>query len=159
VFPRIYSDVLCPLDGYDLTISVLANPTSDEKRAWWSANLGDPACAACVALRQAHEELPARDLWCAACTAARHAFGASVQTIFTAIGDLDLSTPAACVSAIEGQIPDELMTWLYQAPSLLWSARSEDIKKKLLSFLATGDSTPSLDETTPMAPSTATWRR
>lgn len=135
MLPRIYLDIPCPLDGYDLTITLLANPTGDEKRAWWQSNLGDPSCAACAALEAGY---------CEVCSAKRHAFGQSVMVVFKAIGDCDLSTPAACVSTIERGVPDEIVPWLYQAPNALWAARGEEIKKKLTPPLANGVSSQDL---------------
>lgn len=143
MFPRIYEEIPCPLDGYDLTLTLLANPTGAEKSAWWRSNLGDPGCADCASLQESDA-----GAFCPKCSAARLAFGQSVMAIFQRIGDCDLSTPAACVHAIEETIPDELIPWLYQAPTLLWTGRSEAIKKKLRPSLTTGDSTSSLDGVT-----------
>lgn len=125
MFPRLYEDVPCPLDGYDLTITLLANPTGAEKSAWWKANLGDPGCADCADLQTQDASA-----FCEKCGTARRAFGESVMTIFRAIGDCDLSSPAAAVHAIEDVLPDEIIPWLYQAPAQLWAARAEAIKKK-----------------------------
>jgi hypothetical protein len=136
VFPRIYTDVACPLDGYEgYTFRVLANPTGAEKTDWAFGSLGDPDCADCKASKRAY---------CADCTTARDRMGRSASAIYgtSKAAGLDFSTPEASLASFSlAELPDELLAWLYMLPGALWAARSEDVKKKLPQFLVTGDST------------------
>lgn len=131
MFPRIFEAVSCPIDGYDLSVTLLANPTFAQRQAWGRATLEAPGCVDCAALPDGG--------FCATCSAARAAYGEAAIVIFQAIGDCDLSSPAACVAAFESGIPEELLPWVYQAPYVLWQARSDEIKKKLQPRLPTGD--------------------
>lgn len=137
---RLFETITCPLDGYGLTITLLANPTFAEKQAWARATLEKPGCPDCAALKSG---------FCDTCSAARQNYGTQAMVIYQAIGDCDLSTSAACVAAFESGVPQELLDWIYLAPYRLWESRAEAIKKKLQLPSPTGDSGSNSDSATP----------
>lgn len=111
-FPRIYVNQTCPLEGYEAyTLRILANPTGAEKTAW----------------AQSFLTFADSDF---------SAFGAAAVPILgeTRAEGLDFSTAEAGAATLSSaDLPDELADWILQAPGAVWAARSEDIKKKLMS--------------------------
>ena len=127
MFPRIYENQTCPLDGYEAyTFRVLVNPTGAEKTDWFYGNLGTEGCAACAAL----------DGYCPECQTARERMGRAAVAFYgqTKVAGFDFSTPEAALATLaQDDLPDELLAWLYMLPSALWTARSDDLKKRLTS--------------------------
>lgn len=145
MFPRIYQDIVCPLDGYaGYSFRVLANPTGAEKDDWAYGNLGDANCPDCAILRSTGT--PEIEWRCPNCTTARERWSRVFVAVYgtSRAEGFDFSTPSASLMTLEQpDIPDELLGWLYMLPPTLWSTRNEAVKKKLLSSLASGDSTTS----------------
>lgn len=147
MFPRLYSDQPCPIDGYEgYSFRVLLNPTGAEKDDWAMGHTGAQGCAACAQLgtprgKQGSE----RTLYCPDCQAARNRLGRASAAIYGSshVEGFDFSSCAASLATFGmPDLPDELLLWLYMLPAALWQARTEEIKKKLLTSLRTGDSTP-----------------
>lgn len=111
MFPRIYENQTCPLQGYEAyTLRILANPTGAEKEAWYTSFAG----------------LAAQDY---------AAFGAAAVPILgeTRADGLNFSTADAGAATIsDAGIPDELLEWVFVAPGALWQERADNLKKKLL---------------------------
>jgi hypothetical protein len=161
MFPRIYEDASCPLDGYEgYTFRLLCNPTAAEKTDWIMGHLGTDGCADCARSREQgtgdRQQGRKRDseavpsglspvAYCAACQEARLRLGRGAVAVYgtSHVEGFDFSTPDASLATFElPDLPDELLLWLYMLPQALWAARQEDVKKKLPRSLATGDSTP-----------------
>jgi hypothetical protein len=142
MFPRLYSNETCPLEGYDgFTFRVLLNPTAAEKTDWALGHLGAEHCPACAGLNQlpafdgtAEREAPAR-AYCPSCAEARARLGRSAVAIFgqSQVSGFDFSTPdAALASFSQDGLPDEFLYWLFALPGALWEKRTADLKKKLI---------------------------
>lgn len=142
MFPRLYSDEPCPLDGYQgYTFRVLLNPTGQEKTDWIEGNLGIDGCADCATARAAESPSP----FCPSCQTARGRFGRATCAIYgtSRTEGFDFSTLEASLASFEQDgLPDELLRWLYMLPAALWVQRNEEIKKKLPTSSTTGNSTP-----------------
>lgn len=154
MFPRIYQDISCPLDGYEgYSFRVLVNPTGAEKMDWALGTLGARDCPECAKLGTPRgKQGNGGKKYCEACTNARAMLGRSAVAIYgtSKAAGFDFSTPGDALESFSmAELPDELLAWLYMLPGALWSARSEDVKKKLTFSLTTGASTPSSDKTTP----------
>lgn len=136
MFPRLYDNQSCPLDGYEaLTFRVLLNPTGAEKTDWFHGHLGIDDCAACAALGDG--------VYCADCALARERMGRAAVSIYgkSQVAGFDFTTPDAALATLaQEDIPDELLSWLFLLPGTLWSARSDDLKKKLRSPSTAGNS-------------------
>jgi hypothetical protein len=137
MFPRIYQDISCPLDGYEgYSFRVLVNPTGAEKMDWALGSLGATGCTECAA--------PADGDYCPSCQTARDRMGRSAVAIYgtSKAAGFDFATADAALSSFsQADLPDELLAWLYMLPGALWAARSEDVKKKLIFSSTNGDST------------------
>jgi hypothetical protein len=141
-FPRLYDDMTCPLPGYEgYTLRVLINPSGQEKIDWITGNLGTVGCEKCAQLqpagrgKQADRE-PAKKRYCEACQAARERFGRGIVAVYgtSKAAGLDFSTTEAALATFENlDMPDELLSWLYMAPSALWEQRQEALKKSVFS--------------------------
>jgi len=154
MFPRIYTDQPCPLDGYEgYSFRVLANPTGAEKTDWALGHLGAQGCADCARLGTVRGKgLREPKRYCEACTTARAQLGRSAVAIYgtSRVDGFDFSNPEAALASFSmDDLPDELLAWLYMLPTALWAARSEDVKKKLPPFSPTGNSTTNSAPTTP----------
>jgi hypothetical protein len=154
MFPRIYHDIACPLDGYEgYSFRVLVNPTGAEKTDWALGHLGVTDCPDCAKLGTPRGKQGNGDKkHCPACASARDQLGRSAVAIYgtSKAAGFDFATVASALATFSmPDLPDELLAWLYMLPGALWAARSEDVKKKLPSFLTTGNSIPSSDKTTP----------
>jgi hypothetical protein len=148
MFPRIYHDIVCPLDGYEgYSFRVLVNPTGAEKTDWALGHLGAEGCADCAKLGTAQgSQRNGGKKYCAACQTARDRLGRAAVAIYgtSHVDGFDFTTPESATATFSmPDLPDEFLAWLYMLPSALWTARSEDVKKKLPSFSTTGNSTPS----------------
>lgn len=146
MFPRIYTDEPCPLDGYEgYRFRVLANPTGAEKTDWSLGHLGRDGCADCAELGTlTSKQGDATKTYCADCQEGRDRLGRASVAIYgtSHVEGFDFSTPEASLATFsQADIPDELLLWLYMLPQALWAARGEDVKKKLPRSLGTGDST------------------
>lgn len=135
-FEPVHQDVGCALyPGY--TLHVLANPTGDQKNDWWQGHLGITDCADCQAARElAPPDTDQSAIYCAACTTARDRRGRAAVAILglSRMADFDFSTPeAALVSLARTDVPDDFMGWIYALPSAIWNARTEQLKKTLIS--------------------------
>ena len=136
-FPRLYENITCPLVGYEgYTLRVLLNPTGAEKEDWFAGNLGQATCEACAALWKASAAESGEREYCPVCTEARARMGRSAVAIYgqSQAAGLDFSAADAALASFEQPgLPDEFLAWLYWAPSALWAARTDDLKKKLTS--------------------------
>lgn len=141
MFPRLYSDQPCPIDGYEgYSFRVLLNPTGAEKDDWAMGNAGVQGCEACADARKAKTPTP----FCEQCTLARDRLGRSATVIYgtSHVKGFNFADTAASLATFAmTDLPDELLLWLYLLPGALWAARAEEIKKKLLTSLPTGDFT------------------
>lgn len=145
MFPRLYTDppLSCPLPGYEgYSFRVLLNPTSAEKTDWWLGGVGRRGCADCAAAQAADPPRP----FCAICQERRDRWGRAFPAIYgtSQVAGFDFTTAESSLSSITApDVPDEFLSWLFQLPDSLWTARTEDVKKKLLPSSTTGNSTPS----------------
>jgi len=116
MFPRIYVNETCPIEGYEAySLRLLANPTGKEKEAWYAGL----------------QALGERDY---------ATFGAAACAIYseTKTSGLDFATPeTAATTAERDDLPDELFGWLLLLPTRIWKARSDEITKKLEARLTT----------------------
>jgi hypothetical protein len=143
MFPRIYEDAKCPLDGYEaLSFRVLVNPTGAEKNDWALGHMGIDGCEACAKLGTPRgKQGSSSKKYCPACTEARDRMGRSAVAVYgpSQVPGFDFGTPESALATFgQADLPDELLLWLYMLPQALWAARNDDIKKKLTSFLTTG---------------------
>lgn len=143
-FPRIYEDAKCPLEGYEaLSFRLLVNPTGAEKDDWAFGHMGVQDCAACAKLGTARGKgtgIPEKK-YCPDCATARDRQGRAAVAIFgpSQVPGFDFSTPETSLASFaQADLPDELLGWLYAVPSARWTARYDEIKKKLPSFSTTG---------------------
>lgn len=146
MFPRLYSDEPCPLDGYEgYSFRVLLNPTGAEKNDWALGHPGAEDCVDCAKLGTARgKQGNGGKEYCEPCKTARDRMGRAVVAIYgtSHVEGFDFSTPDAALATFSMvDLPDELLAWLYMLPAALWNARNEEIKKKLPRSSTTGDST------------------
>lgn len=141
MFPRIYNDIVCPLDGYEgYSFRVLLNPTGQEKMDWALGHLGTLDCQDCAKLgtNSGKQGNGGSKKYCIACTTARDQLGRAALAIYgtSHVDGFDFSTSAASLASFSmAELPDELLRWLYELPGALWGARTDDLKKKLLQRL------------------------
>ena len=146
--PRVYLDEPCPLDGYEaLTVRILANPTGAEWADWNAGHLGSTGCAECKKVQPAPRGKKVQPTtttrhYCAACQAARAAFGRSIAAYYgPRVLDLDVSTPEAALAAFDADdvLPDELLAWLIQLPYAVWTRRRRRLGERLGSSSTAAD--------------------
>jgi len=105
---------------------VLLNPTQAEITNWQQGNLGIEGCEDCAALED--------DRYCGRCTALRDQFSCAAVVVYgtSHVEGFDFSAPSSALASFDqGDLPSELLTWLYVLPDRLWIARIDDLKKKL----------------------------
>lgn len=149
MFPTLYEDTPCPMDGYEgYTFRLLANPTQQVKIDWVLGNLGDPECPECQKLngpargKPRADELPTERRHCERHTQARAQFARAAAAIYgsSKVSGFDFSSEAAALASFEQDMPDEFLAWLYMAPRALWDRRAEELRKKVLTPSSNGSS-------------------
>lgn len=139
VFPTIYENVTCPLEGYEgVTVRVLANPLGSTINDWVYGHLGVPFCPDCEATTGDR----ATTVYCPSCQQARERFGRALSAAYaeSRAPGLDFSTPEAALATIDGDnVPDEFVAWLLSFAPALWKERKDTIKKKLPGFSTSGN--------------------